>query len=515
MTIDVVYLAYFNEDKGYDIGIVKNFLDSYNKHSAGIGHSLTIIVKNCSNKILYKEISALAQNNNARVIELPNDGLDFGAYFRVAKLLNNEYIFFCGGKLKVSCDNWLSKFYNAFKNDNLVQLAGSMGSWADSKFEKFPNYHIRTTTFMLKRELFLEYASTVKFPATKEDTYEIEHGENSLTNFVLKKGYKAVVVNSDGKVFTPENWDVSQTFRYPGKLKSIFEDRHTKIYDEADSNEKQDLERYAWGRSLKETKVKIFVIYHRDEPFFASEVFQPIYTGAYNFNSGAYMLRDNLDDNISKKNSHYRELTGHYWIWKNLLPKLDVEYVGFSHYCRFLDFNLLNTDNNLFCPILANDFQKIFLEYTEENILNCIKDYDVAVPQKFISPKNIHDLFLDFSTEKEIDAMMNVISEIHPEYSDAAKKVMDGNELYACLIFIMKKNLVVKYMEWVFSILSILEKRIDLSKYDGNSDNHILVNMAEVLFNIWLQKHSKEIKIVETTSLYVDTSIDEVDTAVI
>lgn len=58
---------------------------------------------------------------------------------------------------------------------------------------------------MVTREIFLEYASKQKFPETKADTWELEHGPNSFTWFVLKRGYDAVVVNSDGEVFAPEN----------------------------------------------------------------------------------------------------------------------------------------------------------------------------------------------------------------------------------------------------------------------------------------------------------------------
>jgi len=47
------------------------------------------------------------------------------------------------------------------------------------------------------------------------------------------------------------------------------------------------------------------------------------YTGAY---------RDNSDDNISQKNRTYSELTGHYYVWKNL----PSQWVGFCHYRRFL-----------------------------------------------------------------------------------------------------------------------------------------------------------------------------------
>lgn len=250
MKINVVYLAYFNEALGYNISAVENFISSYERYKAGIDHSFTIIAKNCTNKITYGNLCDLAEDVDAKIVELPDDGLDLGSYFRIAKMLDDEYVIFCGTRTNILCDNWLSKLYSAFEKDSSVQLVGPMGSWGDSKLIKFPNPHIRTSVFMVKRDLFLEYADTQKYPEKKEDTYEMEHGENSLTNFVLNKGYKAVVVNSDGEMFALDDWDKSGTYRSPGKSKSIFADRHTKFYYTADKESQQTQEKYAWGRCL-------------------------------------------------------------------------------------------------------------------------------------------------------------------------------------------------------------------------------------------------------------------------
>lgn len=509
MTINVVYLAYFNESIGYNIDIVESFLNSYKTKSAGIKHSLTIIVKNCTNRVSFDRVCCLVEELNARIIELPDDGWDFGAYFRVAKVIEGEYVFFCGTYLLIKSENWLLNFYNAFNNDDSIQLAGPMGSWGDSKLERFPNYHIRTTAFMLKRQLFLEYISTQKFPVEKEDTYGFEHGENSLTNFVLNKGYKAVVVDCEGKVFAPENWDESKTFRNPEASKSIFTDRHTAAYDIVEPSHREMLERAAWGRSLAKTKIKIFVAYDKEDSFFASEVFQPIHNGACDCISGLPALKDNIGDNISSKYNRYQELTGHYWVWKNLLPRLDTEYIGFCLNDRFLDFNILKADDVPFNNTMIFNFKKIFTQYTEENILKLIQNYDVAVPQKFVSPKSIYELYLDSSPKEELDLALNILNEIYPEYVDAAQKILRGNELYACLIFIMKKELIAEYMEWIFSILTILEQRIDWNKYDESLNNDIFINIAEIFFNIWLchSINTKGLKVIETTSVLVDKDI--------
>jgi hypothetical protein len=49
-------------------------------------------------------------------------------------------------------------------------------------------------------------------------------------------------------------------------------------------------------------------------------------------------LRDNVQENIAKKNPYYSELTAFYYIWKNQVSDL----IGFCHYRRYLIPPILN-----------------------------------------------------------------------------------------------------------------------------------------------------------------------------
>jgi len=104
------------------------------------------------------------------------------------------------------------------------------------------------------------------------------------------------------------------------------------------------------------SRIKIFVShFNKQFPVFQSDIFQPLYNGEIDFELAEGALKDDSGDNISDKNAHYGELTGHYWLWKNLLPSLDTEYVGVCQYRRFLDFNLTNLSMP-FQPVMIDDF---------------------------------------------------------------------------------------------------------------------------------------------------------------
>lgn len=507
MTVDVVYLAYYNKEIKYDIKIVKRFLDSYKALPAGKEHSLVVIAKNWTDKKAYEELQILVKSHGGRIIDLPDDGYDFGAYFRVSKMLKSEYVLFLGSSIEIAFKDWLLKLYRAFESDESFQLVGAMGSWGDSKRETFPNYHVRTCSFMIKRELFLEYASTQTFPTTKEDTYEMEHGKTSLTNFIFNKGFNAVIVNCDGNIFMPDEWAFSQTFRSP-HWKSLFADKQSLFYLTLDEQNRASAEIAVWGQNLKDTKTKIFTSFHKIAPILVSEVFQPIFSGIIDFKMELRVLRDGTLQNIADKNGYYGELTKHYWVWKNYLSQTSSEYIGFCHYKRYLDFNLTEGINNPFETKFILDFNSIFDKYTDEAIYEKIKNYDAVVPKKYIGGKSIYDLYLDSSPKKDIDLALGILQQLYPEYVPSAQKVLSGNELYACLVFVMKKELVNEYMSWMFNILFALEEKTTWEKDLDEYGIKIPVNIAEVFFNIWLAHNieTKNLQTLETTSILVDSN---------
>lgn len=502
MTINVVYLAYLNKEAGYGIEIVEDFLNSYKLHKAGIEHSLIIIAKNWTDNILYKQLCQLAKENNAKIIDLPDDGWDLGAYFRVAKILDSEYILFTASSTKILADNWLLKCYNAFKSNDSIQLVGPMGSWGYRlNVKEFPNPHIRTSTFMIKRDLFLEYVSTQEFPQTKEDTHKMEHGETSITNFVLNKGYKSVVVNSDGEIFTPENWVYSQTYNTPKDNKSLFSDMRSALYYTYDDEKKRNMEMATWGQYLNDSKIKIFLAYQKITPIFMSEVFQPIFNGASNASNRVNALKDNFGINISDKNVSYGELTGHYWVWKNYLEKTQAEYIGFSQHCSFLDFNIHKIASEPFQQSFILDFEKMFKDYTQENIYNCVKNYDVVLPEAFTLGKSLYEDCLAQHSKENIDLALNIIKEIHPNYAESIQEAMSDSKMYSCFVFVMKKEIIREYLDWIFNLLFICEEKTKNEKSFAISS----ACLAEIFFNIWLTyniKH-KNLNILNTTSIYV------------
>lgn len=506
--IDVVYLAYINEELGYDFDVFEQFVESYKKFSAGIEHNLTLLVKNSTPKHLYNRIVDAAQGIKAKVLELPDEGLDIGAFMLAAKKLQSENIFCIGSGVTVLCDDWLSKFHSAFKIDSKIKLAGAMGSYAKGHSNRFPNPHIRTCSFMTNRDLFLEYSKNVKFPQTKEDTWEIEHGAYSLVNFIMNKGFHPVVVNKEGEVYYPSEWERSQTY-IALESKAIMDDKWARRYLLTDEYLRTKIEMENWGRNTTNypsnlvnefsDKINIFIPYSSIVPVYSTKVFHPIFTGEVNTKLVTEALQDSTGTNIFEKSGEYGELSAYYWVWKNfimdsrsgiLARQHQADYVGFCQFYHFMDFN---NDSKVFAPfnlVYLDEFTELFQNYTEENVLDFAQGYDAVVPAKIPLNTSLYEQYLSNHKKEDLDLATDVIRELYPDYAAAVDAAMAANFMFPLGNFIMKKEVYNEFCEWLFNILGELEKRIDWNNYGGYRDIVSSTFASERLFNIWLHHNS-------------------------
>lgn len=255
----------------------------------------------------------------------------------------------------------------------------------------------------------------------------------------------------------------------------------------------------------EKSKVKIFVGYKSPNTIFESNVYQPIITTDVEWSDYPNLIRDNTGINISAKNKNYAELAGHYWVWKNFLPSTESEYIGFCHYRRFLDFNLTPMENVPFKPIEKSDFKKKFKTYTEEVILNCIKDYDIILPHKIYLKAMLYSQYLKWHPEKDMNIALNIIRDNYPQYIETAKLVMSSSQMYSCINFIMKKELLEEYFEWIFNILFKLEAMTDWSTYNDYFSRRTPAYITERFINIWLEHIIKErnLKVLNTSSFQI------------
>ena len=251
------------------IDYIISFKNHYLKFNAGVDHDLIICFKLLnSDQIsnITKELSNLKFNNF--IDPHTKNDFDFGSYKRIANIYSDRQILFLNSHSYPICDNWLLKLMNYSDKKTLIGTSASYESVLSSvklkkkfkiisyllrkfifkrKFSSFPNPHLRTSSFLVNGEVFFDYVKDIKVQ-NKEDTWEIESGKNSLTNFFKYKNYNIFVVNSDGKKFTENDWIYSETYCYAKQLKSIISDKHTRKYLSLSEEEKNFSQLKVWGK---------------------------------------------------------------------------------------------------------------------------------------------------------------------------------------------------------------------------------------------------------------------------
>lgn len=108
----------------------------------------------------------------------------------------------------------------------------------------FPNPHIRSNAFMVRRTLFLDALPTSV--ATKEDCLEFESGHTGLTNIIARRGLRAVVIGADGRAYCSSEWSDSRTFRTARQENKLVADNQTRDFDAMPPARKRLYEHLTW-----------------------------------------------------------------------------------------------------------------------------------------------------------------------------------------------------------------------------------------------------------------------------
>jgi len=283
MSLALVYIA-----RGIDQGLLfaKNFFVAYQAYPAGYPHELIVIAKGWEGVQGRDELQRLAEVNTAKVIDLPDDGFDWGGYMRLAPELSHDWLCFLNTKSRPRVAGWLKILREAadFPTMN-IGAVGATGSWGTlapilpqpsmneeyntpwiypfrfihnavlflnniRDFHSFPNPHLRSNAFIVRRNLFVRFVETHKIPLCKRDAYKLESGRNGFSRFLFSLGLKIVVAGADGKVYDPEQWNESRTFRSSMQSNLLVSDNQTLIYEMASQHIRKGLEKAAWGQIL-------------------------------------------------------------------------------------------------------------------------------------------------------------------------------------------------------------------------------------------------------------------------
>ncbi len=278
--VAVVYLSWLP----YDISNFNSFLKSYIQFDARHPHRL-IIAFNGISLVNQQKVSSFSELlKSFKIVDYSclyyNGGQDIEIYARINQEIEFETILFLNTFSILREAGWLAIYLNHFSPQvGLISASASCQSYYSSVFQKhpytwegekglaynfrkyklflkalfywrwlfhpFPNAHVRTNAFMVRREEFLQMK--VDLIDTKFRAYLFENGRRSLTNYYLRKGMKVLVIGKNGNAYEPPEWKDSNTFWVNDQENLLVSDNQTELYQLGTESERKSMTKLAWG----------------------------------------------------------------------------------------------------------------------------------------------------------------------------------------------------------------------------------------------------------------------------
>ena len=237
---------------------------------------------------------------------------------------------------------------------------------------------------------------------------------------------------------------------------------------------------------------------------------------------------DSEGENISHLNECFSELTGHYFVWKNLLA--DSNAVGFCHYRRFLVPSaakqwLLSSSSQSFDNRASGgegNYASGYLLETglEQELLGTpsylselqsdLKNVDILLPKRnLLTEDSFLGQYSRCHPSKPFFMMLTEIAKMDTELANRAFYFYTHTHYaYWNNLFITKSETFNQYCNFLFDILIPLEKVLE--KYPQQYQNRVCAFLSERLLNFWVFENNLLIKEIDwcVTSEILDEPAD-------
>ena len=221
---------------------------------------------------------------------------------------------------------------------------------------------------------------------------------------------------------------------------------------------------------MSDRKTEIYVMTHKPFTVPSDPIYIPVHVGRRPWREGhpgenSKLLSytgDDSGDNISDRNCYYSELTGMYWVWKNV----SCDYVGICHYRRYL----LNRQGFMF---------------TSSEIEHILTEYDVITTKNLDLNFSYYEGFAANHKRIYLDTAAAVLGERYPDYFAVYDRLVHEKHTYFGNMLITDKTTYDAYMEWLFSVLFEVQRRVKVEEEDSYH-RRIFGFLSEFIQYVWI-----------------------------
>lgn len=210
---------------------------------------------------------------------------------------------------------------------------------------------------------------------------------------------------------------------------------------------------------------------HKDYTFPQDAGYLPVQVGHATSTISLPIAHDDSGDSISELNRSFCELTGLYWLWKNV----EADIYGLSHYRRY--FSSASAGELILGRTIVSSSELATLLETYDVILSRPRNYWIESVRKHYC--NAHN-------EADLEALERVLRLRHPEYLPAYERVISRTKVSLFNMFAMRAREFDAYCSWLFDILLNLRSEIRWEQY-GPYQGRVFGFLAERLLNVWVE----------------------------
>lgn len=224
------------------IDALQRFVGAYRGAGGNPPHDLIFL---CKGNGSVEQVKSAAAGLAYQIHVLPDQGFDMGSYVRISRIVPQKILCFVNSWAKPRMPGWLDWLAGAAAEAS-VGIAGATGSLEGVPHHTgFPNPHVRTNAFAIRRELFLQLQ--LPEPQNKINAILLEAGPNGITKQIMNRSLRAVVVSKGGSRHELTNSRVAGCYRCHNQCNLIVSDNVTDMYDRSTGSMRSQLETSAWG----------------------------------------------------------------------------------------------------------------------------------------------------------------------------------------------------------------------------------------------------------------------------
>ncbi len=223
---------------------------------------------------------------------------------------------------------------------------------------------------------------------------------------------------------------------------------------------------------MSQRRTAIMIATHKQYDFPNDAGYIPVHVGKEQSASDLGIQGDHDGDNISSLNPYFCELTGLYWLWKNV----EADYYGLVHYRRY------------FKPV-CSDQETLVKEInvaSSESLVSMLGNSDILLSrQRNYWIESVESHYKNAHHRADLQNLRDTILSLHPDYAQSFEHVMKGTKISLYNMFVMNSHRFNQYASWLFPILFALQEQVPYKDY-GPYQRRVFGFLAERLLNIWV-----------------------------